>query len=317
MRTHAPRESHDSHPASFQRRRQSSHPKDLLRLADLTSDSLRRVRRLIDEFRAEPEQRAQVLDGQTVLCWFASPTSPVVGTIARAVSRLGGAMVLVNPTDLAPSRVGTVENAARVLSRLGQLIVVGGLSDRDVVRIGLAADVPVLNAFSDGHDPCQALTDLVTVEQAVGPLKQVRLAYVGRVCNVTYDLIYGAALAGMTMMLALSEGALLSPAATSQARDEADRHGGGLHVTRRAEDAIRDAQAVVVGPRRGDGRLEEAGQDAVMLGCQPKCSPDAHLHAGNTALTFQQHANQLLVYQAVIYALSEGLLAGAPDVMTI
>jgi hypothetical protein len=40
-----------------------------------------------------------------------------------------------------------------------------------------------------------------------------------------------------------------------------------------------------------------------MLGCQPKCRPDAHLQAGNTALTFQ-HANQLLVYQAVIYALS-------------
>ena len=99
-----------------------------------------------------------------MLCWLDVPAPAVATTVAEAVGRLGGAMVLANPAVLVAARVGTIENAARVLSRLGDMIVLGGLSQRDITRFAVAADVPVLNAFSDDDDPCRALADLADAE---------------------------------------------------------------------------------------------------------------------------------------------------------
>ena len=152
----------------------------LLRLSDLTTTDLQRLLRLVTEFRANPSSCHRTLEGQTVLCWLDVPAPAVAATIAAAVSRLGGDMVLANPADLVAARVGTIENAARVLSRLGHIIVLGGLSQRDITRFAVAAEVPVLNAFSDDHDPCRALADLVDAEEGAAPPNIILPADPGR-----------------------------------------------------------------------------------------------------------------------------------------
>lgn len=145
--------------------------RSLLRLSDLTTEDLQQLLRLVAEFRATPYRRSRTLEDQTVLCWLDVPAPAVATTVAEAVGRLGGAMVLANPAVLVAARVGTIENAARVLSRLGDMIVLGGLSQRDITRFALAADVPVLNAFSDDDDPCRALEDLAAAEELIEPAK--------------------------------------------------------------------------------------------------------------------------------------------------
>jgi ornithine carbamoyltransferase len=311
----------DPHPGRhIGRRRHASHSKDLLRLGDLTSDDLARLRHLVSEFRANPGRRDKALEGQTVLCWLGMPAPSVVDNVATAVGRLGGATVLVNPIDMAATRVGTVENAGRVLSRLGALIVLGGLPDHDTVRIATAASTPVLNAFSDFNDPCEALADLVMVEQSGASLAGLKLVYLGRACNVTHDLMDGAALAGMTMVVASPEGSQPDPGVTVRARDLAERHGGQLHLTRRPEDAVVNANAIVLGPKgMPDGRydltsalLERADPYAVILNCQPDSTRASSGGCGSHPLSLQQRDNLLLAYQAVIYALTEGLLEGQP-----
>ena len=302
----------------FGRKHLVTHSTNLLRLGDLTSEDLARLCHLAIEFRAHPERHSKALHGQTVLCWLGAEVPSVADTIARAVSRLGGAMVVVNPVDLEPARVGTVENAGRVLSRLGSALVIGGLPDHDLARLAESAAVPVLNAFSDRNDPCQALADLVTVEQSGASLATARLAYLGRACNVTHDLMDGAALAGMTMVIATPDGGQPDPTATVQARDVAERHSGRLHLTRRPEDAVISARAIVVGPGTMPGArfeltpalLERAAPDVLLLGCQPSLAQDRRARDWDRGLSLHQRDNQLLAYQAAIYALTEGLLEG-------
>jgi ornithine carbamoyltransferase len=309
--------SYEAHTARrFGRKDIVTHRTNLLRLGDLTSEDLARLFHLAIDIRAHPKRHSKALQGQTVLCWLAAEVPSVAGTIARAVSRLGGATVVVNPVDLEPARVGTVENAGRVLSRLGSALVIGGLPDDDLARLAEAASVPVLNAFSDRNDPCQALADLIAVEQFDASLATTRLAYLGRACNVTHDLMDGAALAGMTMVIATPEGGQPDPAATVQARDVAERHGGRLHLTRRPEDAVISARAIVVGPGATSGAryeltpalLERAAPDVLLLGCQPSPGQDRHAGDWDRGRSLDQRDNQLLAYQAAIYALTEGLL---------
>ena len=152
----------------------------LLRLSDLTNTDLRQLLRLVPEFRANPYSRSRTLEDQTVLCWLDFPAPAVAATIAEAVRRLGGAMVLANPALLVTAQVGTIENAARVLSRLGHLIVLGGLPQRDVTRFAIAAEVQVLNAFSDQDDPCRALADLADAEEVTTPRIAISLGDPGR-----------------------------------------------------------------------------------------------------------------------------------------
>ena len=152
----------------------------LLRFSDLTTTDLQRLLRLVAEFRANPSSRRRTLEDQIVLGWLDLPAPAVAATIAEAVRRLGGAMVLSNPALLVTAQVGTIENAARVLSRLGHLIVLGGLPQRDVTRFAVAAEVPVLNAFSDDDDPCRALADLADAEGVTTPPPTIGLANSGR-----------------------------------------------------------------------------------------------------------------------------------------
>jgi ornithine carbamoyltransferase len=147
--------------ACFHRR---THVKDLLRLGDLCSEDLGRLQRLAIEFAAEPARRRNALAGQTVLCWFTDPSFQVPETVSTAVNRLGGAIVVLNPEELHPSRIGSLENTGRVLSSLGQAVVVGGLTDHDLIRLAAAATVPIVNTSSEGHNPCEALAQLFTVE---------------------------------------------------------------------------------------------------------------------------------------------------------
>jgi ornithine carbamoyltransferase len=311
--------SHDAHSARrFGRNHLNAHRPNLLRLGDLTSEDLARLCHLANEFRSHPDRHSKALHGQTVLCWLGAEVPAVADTVARAVNRLGGALVVVNPVDLEPDRVGTIENAGRVLSRLGRVLVLGGLPDDDLARLAKEAAAPVLNVFSDRNDPCQALADLFTVEQSGASLAATTLVYLGRACNVTHDLMEGAALSGMTMVVATPDGGQPDPVVTVQARDVAERRGGRLHLTRRPEDAVAAAGAIVLGPGTIPGAryeltpalLERAAPDVLLLGCQPSLGQDGQARDWDRGLSLDQRDNQLLAYQAVIYALTEGLLKG-------
>jgi ornithine carbamoyltransferase len=72
--------------------------------------------------------------------------------------------------------------------------------------------VPVVNGFSHGHNPCEALAELATLEARLGSLNGLRLAYLGQACNVTHDLMAAAGLAGVHLTVATTDGSQPDPA---------------------------------------------------------------------------------------------------------
>jgi ornithine carbamoyltransferase len=301
------------HLGWFHRRNRA---KDLLRLADLTSEDLWRLRRLTCEFSSNPEHHHRALRDGTVLCWFTSWSGGKADAVSVATERLGAVTLAVDPHELRPGRVGSMENAGRVLSSLGRAIVVGGLEDSKLGRLATAAGVPVINAFSDGYDPCEALAELVTLEAHFGSLKEVKLAYLGQACNVTHDLMAAAALVGTTLTVATPDGYQPNPLVTLHVRDLAERHGGSVRLTRQPAVAIERADGIVFGPLPPSWRhlrpelLDGASRDVTLLACSPTGDAPAWPIDPRRLARSEQHVNRPCAYEAVLYALTERLLEG-------
>ena len=92
--------------------------------------------------------------------------------------------MMVGPGDLQIGRGETIEDTARVVSRYARAVAIRTWSDEEVRRFAAASAVPVVNALTDHHHPCQSLADLLTLEAHLGDPAHVHLAYVGDGNNV-------------------------------------------------------------------------------------------------------------------------------------
>src|SRR5688572_9209199 len=168
--------------------------KDLLRIADLTREDLQRLLAMAEAIRLEPHRHPGLLDGDTVITYFAKPSTRTRLSFGSAIAHLGGTPEVVGPNELQLGRGETIEDTARVISRYARAFVIRTFSDDDVRRFAAAATIPVINALTDLHHPCQALADLLTLRRHFGSLQGLRLAYLGDGNNVAHSLLEACAL---------------------------------------------------------------------------------------------------------------------------
>jgi ornithine carbamoyltransferase len=98
-----------------------------------------------------------------------------------------------------------------VLSRYLHAIVIRAASHRTVEDLAATADVPVINALTPLHHPCQALADLLTLRERFGRLDGLKVAYVGDGNNVARSLAILGRTAGVEVRVATPAGYALEP----------------------------------------------------------------------------------------------------------
>src|SRR3954471_5538621 len=156
----------------------------LLKTTDLTPADLGYLLRRAAKFKAKPLSRRGLLAGETVCCYFAKPSTRTRISFETAVAHLGGTPLFMGAKDLQLGRGETLEDTARVISRYSRALVVRTFEDAQVERLAAAATIPVINALTDGHHPCQSLADLLTITERKGPLDKLKIAYLGDGNNV-------------------------------------------------------------------------------------------------------------------------------------
>ena len=146
--------------------------KDLLRIADLSpAGPPPPAGRRRHVPRARRTRRRGLPAGDTVITYFAKPSTRTRLSFGTAISRLGGVPEVVRPDELQLGRGETIEDTARVVSRYARAFVIRTFADEDVRRFAAAASIPVVNALTDGHHPCQAPR---RPHDAPGPLRRAR-----------------------------------------------------------------------------------------------------------------------------------------------
>jgi ornithine carbamoyltransferase len=166
---------------------------------DWTPESLRAVLDLAHEVKRTPARFAKTLAGRYLTLLFEKPSLRTRLTFELAIKQLGGdAVASIGPI----AEREQVKDVARNLDRWTHGIVARVFSHSTIEELAKWSKVPVINALSDLYHPCQALADVLTLEERFGKLDGLKLAFVGDGNNVAHSLMLTAGRLGMHVAIA-------------------------------------------------------------------------------------------------------------------
>ncbi len=293
-------------------------PQDFLTGEEIGAFELGKLLDRAAELKAGRRERvgADALAGRSVALVFEKPSTRTRISFEVGVAELGATPVVLRGDELQLSRGESIGDTARVLSRYVDAIVIRSGSHEAVAELAGAAEVPVVNALTPLHHPCQALADLLTLRERFGDLSGLRLAYVGDGNNVARSLAIAGELAGVEVVVAAPAGYQLEEGhgakLTADPRDAAagaDAIYTDVWVSM-GDEAEAERRRADLAPFRVDADLLAAAKDsAVVLHCLP-AHPGEEITAevlyGERSAVWDQAENRLHAQKALL----ELLLAG-------
>jgi ornithine carbamoyltransferase len=221
----------------------------LLCVSDLTCIELAELLDLAERMKAHPTAYQDALPGETLACFFDPPTTGATLAAAVAADRLGMLPLMLPRRELEIGGGEPLGDIARTFSVAAAAILTHAVPQRTLRPIAEHATVPVINALSDEHRPCQALADLLTLREHFGDLAGLTVAFVGDAgTGVAHSLMEAAALAAMEIRVACPPRYGPSPLVHAGADVIAARHGGRLEIMDDPRQAVAGAHAVYTVP---------------------------------------------------------------------
>ena len=259
---------------------------------------------------------ADSLAGRSIALVFEKPSTRTRISFEVGVAELGANPIVLRGDEMQLSRGESVADTARVLSRYVDAIVIRSGSHEQVAALAAGAEVPVVNALTPLHHPCQALADLLTLRERRGELAGQRLAYVGDGNNVARSLTIAGELAGVEVVVAAPPGYQLEEGheakLTADPRDAAagaDAIYTDVWVSMGDEEEAARRRADLAPFRVDADLLAAAKDDAIVLHCLP-AHPGEEITAevlyGDRSAVWDQAENRLHTQKALL----EMLLAG-------
>jgi ornithine carbamoyltransferase len=232
-----------------------------LRDDDLEPTEQAEVLALAARMKSEPFGHRPLEGPRTVALVFDRPTLRTQVSFAAGIAELGGHPMTVDGGLAAMGAREGVEDVARVLGRQASAVVWRTAHQSDLVTMSEFAGVPVVNALTDEFHPCQLLADLQTVQERVGALAGVRVAFVGDgACNMGNSWVLAGATAGMHVTVGAPDGFLPDSDVVARSREIAAVTGGSIALTDDPVAAVTDAAVVVTDSWVSMGREEESDE---------------------------------------------------------
>ena len=167
--------------------------RSLLSLADLSPGDVHRIVARSSALAAAADVPAS-LAGRTVGIYFRKTSTRTRTSFSLAALKLGAYLLTYGPSDLQLLTGESTSDTARVLSQYLDVLVVRTAADPQELRAMAADDrLSIVNAMTSDEHPTQALSDLATIQQRFGRLRDLAVLYVGEGNNTASALAYGLA----------------------------------------------------------------------------------------------------------------------------
>lgn len=300
----------------------------LLEIGDLAGSEITALLRLAEYLkRRRLGEQAQVLRGKTLAMFFEKPSLRTRVSFEVAMTQLGGHVLFAKGDEFSIGTRETPEDAARVLSRYADGIVVRTHEHEPLQRFTAASSVPVINGLSAAAHPCQALADLLTLRERFGSLEGLRIAFLGDAKNnVAASLAEAAVLSGAHVQFGCPPSHRPSETFLGRLKKLGKAAGGTARAFANAVRAVRGVDAVytdvwtsmgeesaternraVLAPYRvSEALFEHAAAHAVFLHCLPAHRGEevtAGIIDGPRSAVFDQAENRMHAQKAVLLAL--------------
>jgi ornithine carbamoyltransferase len=250
------------------------------------------------------------LAGRSIALVFEKPSTRTRISFEVGVAELGATPIVLRGDEMQLSRGESVGDTARVLSRYVDAIVIRSGSHETVAQLAATAEVPVVNALTPLHHPCQALADLLTLRERRGELAGLRLAYVGDGNNVARSLTIAGELAGVEVAVAAPPGYQLEQGHGAKLTGDPRAAAAGADAiytdvwVSMGDEAEADRRRADLAPFRIDADLLAAAKDgAIVLHCLP-AHPGEEISAdvlyGESSAVWDQAENRLHAQKALL-----------------
>ncbi len=126
------------------------------------------------------------LGDRTLAMIFDKPSTRTRLSFEAGMHQLGGAAIFLNTRDMQLGRGEPVEDAAVVMSRMVDIVMIRTFEQSVIERFAAHSRVPVINGLTNEYHPCQILADIYTFIEHRGPIAGKTVAWIGdsnNVCN--------------------------------------------------------------------------------------------------------------------------------------
>lgn len=302
--------------------------KDLLAISDLTPGDIEKLLKRASALKKMLRQGKshQTLKGKSLGMIFEKSSTRTRVSFEVGMFQLGGQALFLSSNDLQIGRGEPVADTARTLSRYLDGIMIRTFAQATVEELAQNASIPVINGLTDLHHPCQALADLLTIQEKRKKLKGLTFAYIGDGNNMANSLLQACVTVGMHFSIASPRGYELDPVILSNAMKIAKLTRARVVATNDPYHAIKNADIVYTDVWASMGQeaehakrlkafkgfqvngnlMKAARKGALVMHCLPAHRGEeisAEVIDGPQSVVFDQAENRLHTQKAVLEAL--------------
>ncbi|MBS2968365.1 ornithine carbamoyltransferase [Metabacillus sp. KIGAM252] len=300
---------------------QSLKGQDFLTLLELDTDI---IHALLDEAAALKKAPIESsLKGKMLAMIFEKSSTRTRVSFEAGMLQLGGHALFLSSSDLQLGRGETIADTAKVLSAYVDAIMIRTFEHEKAAELAAHASVPVINGLTDLFHPCQALADLLTIQELKGSFIGKKIVYIGDGNNVAHSLMIACAKMGMDFALAAPKGYEADASVINEAKKISSSTGSKLEFTSPPREAAAGADILYSDVWTSMGqegeslkRLKDFEGFQVNAELMKHAKPDAHfLHClpahreeevtsevidGPQSAVFQQAENRLHAQKALL-----------------
>ena len=295
--------------------------KDFLKLSDLTRDEALKMLRKAADLKEKRKNGVshQPLKGKSLGMIFSKQSTRTRISFEVAMFELGGHSLFLTGDQLQLGRGETIADSARVLSRYLHGILIRTYDFEDAAGLAKHASIPVINGLTDLNHPVQVLSDIFTIQEKLGKVDGVKVAYVGDGNNVTYSWMTAASMFGIHLTVGC-------PSSCKPKIPEDIDQSGSIEILEDPHAAVKDADIIytdvwvsmgqeekedqkesALKPYQINRKLvESAKKDVLVMHCLPahrEMEITSEVMDGKHSIVFDQAENRLHLQKALLETL--------------
>lgn len=186
-----------------------AHPvKHVLGATDLSGSQIRKILSTASHLKKQWHKRPAAIqprENRMLAMIFEKQSLRTRVSFETGFTELGGHAIYLTKADIDMGKRESISDTANVLSRWASLIVARLDSHQSILELADHSSVPVINALTDLEHPCQALADMLTIEEHFGS-KKLKITWIGDGNNVCNSLAITAAKLGHQVVICTPPG---------------------------------------------------------------------------------------------------------------
>nr|SPS06961.1 Ornithine carbamoyltransferase [Candidatus Nitrotoga fabula] len=263
---------------------------------------------------------------RTLVMIFEKSSTRTRLSFEAGMQQLGGNAIYLNTRDSQLGRGEPVEDAAQVISRMSDLVMIRTFEQEIIERFAANSRVPVINGLTNEYHPCQILADIYTYIEQRGSIQGKTVAWIGDSNNVCNTWLQAAEIFDFNVHVSTPPGYEVEPERAGLfGEDHYEEFPDPMDAARNADLVTTDVWTSMGFERENDARrkafadwivdkemMSVASKDALFMHCLPAHrgeEVDAAVIDGPQSAVWDEAENRLHVQKALM----EYLLLGTID----